>query len=154
MGAHGNGVVWKDATGTVVPVIVSNTQSFETNGPTILDYADSQGLIWGLNIGLAKVDVATYASAYYVTADCSGTPYIHAMARWTYLVRIPNALQTVAFSDTATPTVIVPQSWYDNNATCSTLNAGPSTMFAVPSSTPVAVPTNPFKFPIHPEYVP
>lgn len=150
-GPKGTGVVWKDSSGTTIPVVASTVQWLDTAGLTLLFFTDKSGLVWQFNAYDGTIYAATYATPYYVTNNCTGAVYINAMARWTYAIRGTSTI--VSFADNAKPTTIVPQSW-NNTGSCATLSGSSTEMFAVTDGTVATVPTSLFTIPVHPEYVP
>jgi hypothetical protein len=160
-GAKGPGVVWKDATGVVVPAIG------HVWNPATVDYVDPAGYVWRVIAFSPNFQLFNGAppnmTALYDGANCTGTAYVDAYGygfapRQVFTTGADQLYHSIADNPNASfvsPTI---QSSRDSlGGACSV--AGPLGRPVLPVSatlpqTPIALPVNPFTLPLHPEYSP
>lgn len=157
-------VVWKDATGAVVPMVV--TQPGEIGNSAF--YFDGAGYVWRLNSGTGTVDVVGNVdldSVLYSDPGCTTPAFIISQ----YGIPFPPRVTfRIGSGSSADPVVRVVQDGAQSMAPPSGLfsKAGPcrpatasSGMLGVPigstvPSTTLTPPTFSFKLPLHPEWQP
>ena len=156
-------IVWKDATGAVVPFFLE----FGFGGSAWTDlqggmFADGNGIIWGFNIpatpgGIEPVYSGyNYASMpqYWDNTNCSGTPYVpYAHARFTFtLLDKQNGTSIRAVTDNASASMQFMQSSWDGSCHNTIVHVLVTPMSDAPIVTPPA--QLPFTLPVHAEMLP
>ena len=153
---HNVGMLWFDGNKTIIPVVGESVQ-VDPQGPSVLYFTDelsTYGMVWGLVPANAAIRPASKVSPVFPSDDCSGTPYVYAVARWTY--DVIGTKKVVYFKDTAKPVKIMPQSTIDANGSCVVSSSPPDNYFSVDDGVAIVpgdMPVNRFALPIHAEFV-
>lgn len=160
----GGGVIWKDATGAVVPVIMN----FAIYGTAWTDevgglFADSAGILWSFNLNgvTVAVPVSSYnnypAPQYWDGTGCTGTPYVgYAHARLPFNMSSASGITIRALKDNATVSMQFMQSTYGANGSPGCVSTIVHVLVAPMTDAPIVTPpaTLPFTLPVHPEFIP
>jgi hypothetical protein len=152
---HDVGMRWVDANGKIIPVVGESVQ-VAPQGPSVLyfvDDASTHAVVWGLVPADGAIRPASRVSPVFPSDDCSGTPYIYAVARWTY--DVIGTKKVVFFDDAARPVKIMPQSTIDANGACVASASPPDDYFSVADGVTMQsteIPSNRFALPIHAEF--
>jgi hypothetical protein len=157
--AASGGIVWKDATGAVVPEI--RTLQSQHFALLRLTYKDARGLLWDLDPWTLEVRTMSLGSSptiqrLYTTTNCTGAAYFGPRAWLPRVVfRIDGETTYRAFPDSPTLVPITIRS-YDGGSTQPCQPHPGSAVMAVPieetvPADPITVPTLNYVPPLHPE---
>lgn len=156
------GLVWKDATGAVVPRIhLVALRADGIGGPVTLTYIDARGLIWSVNqwtLALTVPEVGQSPSVFrmYETSNCSGNWFIYPVYGFPRMpFRIDNDPTLRVVPDAPSLATHSLHS-YDGGPGTSCTTGWSNMLIAFPGdetipAQPITIPTLPFVAPIHPE---
>jgi hypothetical protein len=155
----GSRIIWRDATGNVVPVIrVENPTPSTQNARAIFLNDDA---LWAYELDyytLSPVIVAiTAGTLFYDSTDCTGpalieVPNVPTQARST--IQTSDGTFNYRFPDTGLPTRRLDLHSYGTPDLCTPYdgyNSFAATVMPIAAMTVVTPPTNPFTPPLHPE---
>jgi hypothetical protein len=157
MGAAHGAIIWKDATGALVPFLLGMSTQIDEQGGL---FADATGVVWylsynnGTNIipPSGQYNDAPYAE-YWDGTNCMGTPYVqYVHARFAFTLFGQNGNTIHALKDNASVSMQFLQSYYDGTCHNNTVHILAAPLSDAPVVTPPA--TLPFTLPVHPEMIP
>lgn len=156
------GLLWKDATGTVVPRIhVLTLRPIGIGGPTILTYTDGRGLFWSINqwtlaLTIPVVGQSPSVTRMFETSNCTGSWFIrpeYGFPRMPFIVDNDPTIRVVPDAPTLATHSLHS---YDGGPGTPCNTSWSNTLVVLPGdetvpAEPITIPTLPFVAPMHPE---
>jgi hypothetical protein len=148
-----SGIVWKDSTGTVVPIVRADGDPTNGIGALNFEFIDSAtGNVWVYEpLQADPVGPANSPLLGYPTTNCTGTPFIASWNTPRYALSVPTKTGYYVIPDTALPIQTAVLSFQNGSGTCQmgglSINGFPFSTL-VPATKPAAPPGKP---PYHPE---
>ncbi len=140
-------VVWKDATGAVIPVVLGEV----SGSPGALAVADASGNVWSISAATGLPLGGSTLEVYYSGANCTGTEYVQ-MTVGRSAFGVGGASEYV-IPDTATASSISTASHIVTGFTTCTTSSATLNLIPLSATLQVSPPSSPlFVPPIHPEF--